>query len=187
MGVLDIIGGALSLFQLCFADDLLLFCKAEVPSVSIFQQGLQRFATMSGLHVNPSKSQLIISKSAAHMRADLLGLLDFSEGCLPLRYLGLPLLASHLTIADCKPLLQRVDERIKGWEGINLSFAGRVQLIRSVLMALRTYWAMAFILPKGIIREVERRLRTFLWKGHSGGGYAKVAWSQVCTLRRKEA
>ncbi|KAL0455361.1 UNVERIFIED_CONTAM: hypothetical protein Slati_0875300 [Sesamum latifolium] len=81
---------------------------------------------------------------------------------------------------DCKPLLKRVDERIKGWEGVNLSFAGRVQLIRSVLMALHTYWAMAFILPKGIIREVEKRLRTFLWKGHSGGGYAKVAWSQVC-------
>ncbi|KAL0445479.1 UNVERIFIED_CONTAM: hypothetical protein Slati_1675800 [Sesamum latifolium] len=98
----------------------------------------------------------------------------------PLRYLGLPLLASRLTIADCKPLLQKIDERIKGWEGINLSFAGRVQLIQSVLMALNTYWAMAFILPKGVIREVEKRLRTFLWKGHSGGGYAKVAWSHIC-------
>ncbi|KAL0455529.1 UNVERIFIED_CONTAM: hypothetical protein Slati_0892100 [Sesamum latifolium] len=39
---------------------------------------------------------------------------------------------------------------------------------------------MAFIMPKGIIWEVEKRLRTFLWKGHSGGGYAKVAWSHVC-------
>ncbi|KAL0416384.1 UNVERIFIED_CONTAM: Retrovirus-related Pol polyprotein from type-2 retrotransposable element R2DM [Sesamum latifolium] len=103
----------LSLFQLCFADDLLLFCNAEVPSVSIFQQGLQRFATMSGLHANPSKSQLILSKSAAHMRATLLGLIDFSEGCLPLRYLGLPLLASRLTIADCKPLLKRVFFSVK--------------------------------------------------------------------------
>ncbi|KAL0455557.1 UNVERIFIED_CONTAM: hypothetical protein Slati_0894900 [Sesamum latifolium] len=171
-------------FSFVFVDDLLLFCKAEVPLVSIFQQGLQRFATMSGLHANPSKSQLILSKSAAHMRAALLGLIDFSEGCLPLRYLGLPLLASRLTIADCKPLLKRVDERIKGWEGVNLSFAGRVQLIRSVLMALHTYWAMAFILPKGIIREVEKWLRTFLWNGHSGG---LCQGSLEPDVRRKEA
>ncbi|KAL0444549.1 UNVERIFIED_CONTAM: hypothetical protein Slati_2177600 [Sesamum latifolium] len=64
--------------------------------------------------------------------------------------------------------------------GNNLSFAGRVQLIRSVLMALNVYWAMAFILPKGIIREVEKQLCSFLWKGSSGGGYPKVAWQQVC-------
>ncbi|KAL0448195.1 UNVERIFIED_CONTAM: LINE-1 reverse transcriptase [Sesamum latifolium] len=124
----------LSLFQLCFADDLLLFCKAEVPLVSIFQQGLQRFATMSGLHANPSKSQLIISKSAAHMRADLLGHLTSARGAF--RFVD-PYGSSYIL-------------------------------------------GMAFILPKGIIREVEQRLRTFLWKGHSGGGYAKVAWSQVC-------
>ncbi|KAL0299864.1 UNVERIFIED_CONTAM: hypothetical protein Sangu_3150300 [Sesamum angustifolium] len=44
-----------------------------------------------------------------------------------------------------------------GWESIQLSFAGRIQLIKSVLMSLNVYWAMAFILPKGVIREVEKR------------------------------
>ncbi|KAL0456737.1 UNVERIFIED_CONTAM: hypothetical protein Slati_1012900 [Sesamum latifolium] len=39
---------------------------------------------------------------------------------------------------------------------------------------------MAFILPKGIIREIGKRLRAFLWKGVSNVGYPKVAWSQVC-------
>ncbi|KAL0455418.1 UNVERIFIED_CONTAM: hypothetical protein Slati_0881000 [Sesamum latifolium] len=115
-------------------DDLLLFCKLEATSIGLFQQGLERFALMSGLHANP----------------------------------------------NCKPLLRRIDERIKGWEGINLSFAGRVQLIQSVMMALHMYWAIAFILPKGVIREVEKRLCTFLWKGQSGVGYAKVAWNNVC-------
>ncbi|KAK4384230.1 putative ribonuclease H protein [Sesamum angolense] len=61
-----------------------------------------------------------------------------------------------------------------------LSFAGRLQLIKSVLMSLNVYWAMAFILPKGVIREVEKKMRTFLWKGNSAVGYPKVAWSVVC-------
>ncbi|KAK4384138.1 hypothetical protein Sango_3088000 [Sesamum angolense] len=110
----------------------------------------------------------------------LLAALHFQEGHLPLRYLGLPLLASRLSISDCKPLLLKIDSRIKGWESIQLSFAGRLQLIKSVLMSLKVYWAMAFILPKGVIREVEKKMRTFLWKGNSAVGYPKVAWSVVC-------
>ncbi|KAL0444902.1 UNVERIFIED_CONTAM: hypothetical protein Slati_2212900 [Sesamum latifolium] len=98
---------------------------------------------------------------------------DFEEGHLPLRYLGLPLIAGRLTISDYKPLLLKIDSRIQGWDGIRLSFAGRLQLIKLVLMALEIYWAMAFILPKGIIKEVEKRLRSFLWKGTSNRGYPK--------------
>ncbi|KAK4381319.1 putative ribonuclease H protein [Sesamum angolense] len=104
----------------------------------------------------------------------------FPGGSPSLRYLGLPLLASRLSISDCKPLLLKIDSRIKGWESIQLSFAGRLQLIKSVLMSLKVYWAMAFILPKGVIREVEKKMRTFLWKGNSAVGYPKVAWSVVC-------
>ncbi|KAK4383969.1 hypothetical protein Sango_3103300 [Sesamum angolense] len=64
--------------------------------------------------------------------------------------------------------------------GVQLSFAGRVQLIKSVLISLEVYLAMAFILPKGIIKEMIKRLRTFLWKGTSSSGYPKVAWEVVC-------
>ncbi|KAL0281969.1 UNVERIFIED_CONTAM: hypothetical protein Sangu_2979500 [Sesamum angustifolium] len=65
-------------------------------------------------------------------------------------------------------------------EGVQISFAGRVQLIKSVLISFEVYWAMAFILPKGIIKEMIKRLRTFLWKGTSAYGYPKVAWEAVC-------
>ncbi|KAL0310233.1 UNVERIFIED_CONTAM: putative ribonuclease H protein [Sesamum calycinum] len=169
----------IGLFQLCFADDLLLFCKADVASVRIFRHGLDEFAKLSGLHANPHKSQLILSRSAQPMREHLLAALQFQEGHLPLRYLGLPLLASRLSISDCQPLLLKIDSRIKGWDSIQLSFAGRLQLIK-VLMSLNVYWAMAFILPKGVIRAVEKRMRHFLWKGNSAVGYPKVAWSDVC-------
>ncbi|KAL2235465.1 UNVERIFIED_CONTAM: hypothetical protein Sindi_1278700 [Sesamum indicum] len=42
------------------------------------------------------------------------------------------------------------------------------------------YWASAFILPKAIIKQIEKRFRTFLWKGTSTSGYVKVAWKDVC-------
>ncbi|KAL0282976.1 UNVERIFIED_CONTAM: Transposon TX1 uncharacterized protein [Sesamum radiatum] len=166
----------LKLFQLSFADDLILLCKADVRSVNLFSRGLDLFASLSGLHTNPQKSQLIISKAASGLRDSLLATLGFQEGLLPLRYLGLPLISARLSITDCQPLLQKIDSRIKGWEGVQISFAGRVQLIKSVLISFEVYWAMAFILPKGIIKEMIKRLRTFLWKGTSAYGYPKVAW-----------
>ncbi|KAL0288758.1 UNVERIFIED_CONTAM: hypothetical protein Sradi_7089700 [Sesamum radiatum] len=149
-------------------------------SVNLFCRGLDLFATLSGLHTNPQKSQLIISKAASGIRDSLLTTLGFQEGHLPVRYLGLPLISARLSITDCQALLQKIDSRIKGWEGVQLSFAGRVQLIKSVLTSFEVYWAMAFILPKGIIKEMIKRLRTFLWKGTSSSGYPKVAWEAVC-------
>ncbi|KAL0340093.1 UNVERIFIED_CONTAM: hypothetical protein Sradi_4526100 [Sesamum radiatum] len=122
----------LKLFQLSFADDLLLLCKADVRSVNLFRRGLDLFASLSGLHTNPQKSQLIISKAASGLRDTLLETLGFQEGHLLIRYLGLPLISARLSITDCQPLLQKIDSRIKGWEGVQLSFVGRVQLIKSV-------------------------------------------------------
>ncbi|KAL2225254.1 UNVERIFIED_CONTAM: hypothetical protein Sindi_3094700 [Sesamum indicum] len=114
-------------FQMGFADDLLLLCKADLDSIRVFKEGLD-----------------------------------------------------WLTISDCQPLISKIDARINGWEGISLSYAGRVQIIKSVLSALSLYWASAFILPKKVISEIEKRLRTFLWKGTTSSGYAKVAWKDVC-------
>ncbi|KAL0283157.1 UNVERIFIED_CONTAM: hypothetical protein Sradi_7238900 [Sesamum radiatum] len=141
-------------FNLVFADDLILFSRADANSIQLFKDGLTVFSELSGLQANLAKSHLILSRSAAASRDTLLAILGFQEGHLPLRYLGLPLLASRLTIADCQPILQKIDARITGWGGMMLSFAGRVQLIKSVLSALQVYWATAFILPKHIIKEM---------------------------------
>ncbi|KAL2237302.1 UNVERIFIED_CONTAM: hypothetical protein Sindi_0921900 [Sesamum indicum] len=51
-------------FQLGFADDFLLFCKADMNSIGTFKTGLDRFAEWSGLRLNVQKSHLIISRSA---------------------------------------------------------------------------------------------------------------------------
>ncbi|KAL0339475.1 UNVERIFIED_CONTAM: hypothetical protein Sangu_1469600 [Sesamum angustifolium] len=109
----------LGLFQLCFADDLLLFCKADVSSVSVFKRDLDSFASLSNLHANPTKKgHLIISQFALDVRSDLLAILDLQEGRIPIRYIRLPLLSSCLSISNCKPLLMKIDSRIKGWEGV---------------------------------------------------------------------
>ncbi|KAL0293620.1 UNVERIFIED_CONTAM: hypothetical protein Sradi_6926600 [Sesamum radiatum] len=169
----------LGIVNLCFADDVLIFCSGTVDSVSTIREVLAEFAALSGLEVNPGKSQIILSRSVS-CRQQILETVGFHEGSLPIKYLGVPLVSSRLTIADCRPLIHKLDCRLAGWEQLNLSLAGRTQLIRSVLSSLHTYWASVFILPKSVISVIEQRMRNFLWKGATGSGYAKVSWAQVC-------
>ncbi|KAL0378338.1 UNVERIFIED_CONTAM: hypothetical protein Sradi_3139300 [Sesamum radiatum] len=146
-----------NLISLCFADDILLFSRADERSITLFRDGLSSFADWSGLRTNITKNQFILSKSELDARSRLLSILDFQEGCLPVRYLGLPMISSRLTATDCKPLLQKLDEMLKGWSTVQLSYAARIQLLQAVISAMNIYWYMTFILPKSIIRIIEGR------------------------------
>ncbi|KAK4387116.1 putative ribonuclease H protein [Sesamum angolense] len=168
------------ILSLCFADDILLFCRADIPSIRVIKHTLSEFAELSGLKVNPNKSQIILSRAVQQEKQQMIDILGFQEGSLPVKYLGVPLISSSLTIADCKPLINKLDTRIAGWSHLSLTFAGRAQLIKSVLSTLHSYWASVFILPKGIINIIEAKLRKFLWQGSTGRGCAKVAWDQIC-------
>ena len=67
-----------------------------------------------------------------------------------------------------------------------LSYAGRIQLIQSVIAGIQNYWAGMFMLPKGVIKQVEMLMRRFLWSGgidKSQG--AKVSWDKVCTSKQE--
>lgn len=62
-----------------------------------------------------------------------------------------------------------------------LSFAGRVQLIRAVLISIQSYWSSHFILPNAVHKVIQKLLTRFLWKGDiSKVGGAKVKWDNVC-------
>ncbi|GFZ21585.1 hypothetical protein Acr_29g0007470 [Actinidia rufa] len=57
----------------------------------------------------------------------------FSQGSFPFRYLGIPIANSRLTISQFSPLLDKISGYINAWAGANLSYAGRTELVKSVL------------------------------------------------------
>lgn len=57
---------------------------------------------------------------------------------------------------DYQPLIDRVRKKITSWTVRNLSFAGRLVLIQSVLYGMFNFWASIFTLPKSCIDEIER-------------------------------
>ncbi|XP_043697062.1 uncharacterized protein LOC122647823, partial [Telopea speciosissima] len=75
---------ALHLSHLIFADDLMIFVKANRESVLASLGGLDEFAGLSGLHLNRSKSSIIVGGLTQTSSMELLELTGFSETTLPI-------------------------------------------------------------------------------------------------------
>ncbi|CAH1430020.1 unnamed protein product [Lactuca virosa] len=97
-----------------------------------------------------------------------------------MRYLGIPLISTRLFVRDCKRLVDKVRSRISDWRNKFLSYAGRLQLISSVLYSIPVYWASCLLIPAETIKEIEKMMKNFLWNcDESKKGRAKIAWSTV--------
>lgn len=91
-----------------------------------------------------------------------------------------PLISTRLRSADCECLKNRMLKKVTSWTAKKLSYAYRVQLVISVLYSIQAYWSSIFVLPKGVLKEVDDILRRFLWSGTDMSKFgAKVAWSGV--------
>ncbi|KAL0293518.1 UNVERIFIED_CONTAM: putative ribonuclease H protein [Sesamum angustifolium] len=171
----------LNLVNLCLPMTCYYFAKLTyIHSATVLHGVLQEFKGRAGLQANAQKSQILFSKAAAQIQNQIQNLLGFPQGTCPVRYLGVPLITSKLSLADCAPLILKIETRIAGWNQLKLTYAGRTQLIKSVLSSILQYWCSVFILPKGVIKVIEAKLRNFLWKGGTESGGYKVAWEQVC-------
>jgi hypothetical protein len=175
----------LRLTHLSFADDLLIFSAASAASVQGVLNLLNEFEDLSGLKSNPSKSSVFLTGVAPHEKQKILHLLHMPEGVLPVRYLGVPLITKHMSAADCDCLITKVSSRIDSWLVRKLSFAGRLQLLSSVLFSLQNFWTRVFILPKRIIYLLEQKFNRFLWSGSDVQAKAKVSWERLCVPKKE--
>ncbi|XP_022003929.1 uncharacterized protein LOC110901406 [Helianthus annuus] len=144
------------IINLCFADDLFLFARGDTVSVKVIMESLNMFRDMSGLVPSLSKSTSFFCNVPTRVKNQIVDFVPFAEGSLPIKYLGVPLIASRLLKSDCKVLVEKISKRILDWKTKFLSFAGRLQLVNSVLAAMYSYWAAVFSLLASIIKSIER-------------------------------
>jgi hypothetical protein len=93
---------------LCFANDLLIFSEASLSSIKVIKVALLEFDNLFGLKANPSKSFFYCSRISDRMKHVMLDDLMMKEGHLLVRYLGVPLISSRFSLADCGALLSRI-------------------------------------------------------------------------------
>ncbi|KAK4380972.1 hypothetical protein Sango_3013000 [Sesamum angolense] len=86
-----------------------------------------------------------------NMLCDILAMTEFTKGEMPVRYLGIPLAAQRLSVRDYSPLVDQIANSISRWAAKSLSFAGRLELIRSVIQGVEYFWLQIF--PPAVVVE----------------------------------
>ena len=176
----------MDLTHLCFADDLMVFVKGEKRSIQGIMAVFDDFAIHSGLKISMGKSTIYMAGIAGGDKEEILTQFPFELGTLPIRYLCLPLLTRKMNASDYLPLVEKILSNISSWTSRALSFAGRLQLLSSVVFSITNFWIAAFRLPKACIREIDKMCSAFLWSGLTlNSRKTKVAWAEVCTPKRE--
>lgn len=88
------------LTHIAYADDLLLFARGDIQSVSLVMDCLNEFGDMAGLRVNQIKSRIYMASMETWVREYILDITGFSCVQLPFRYLDIPLASSKLKSSD---------------------------------------------------------------------------------------
>lgn len=161
--------------HLFFADDSILFFKANVAASQEVVSVLDLYCRTSGQRMNLEKSSVFFSKGVSNDdRRDVKNALNVQSEALNERYLGLPTDVGRSKNGVFKYLKDRVWNRVQGWIEMLLSGAGKEVLIKSVVQALPTYAMGCFKLPRGLCEEIEEMIRQFWWGAKEGK--RKTAW-----------
>ncbi|GKU95211.1 hypothetical protein SLEP1_g8598 [Rubroshorea leprosula] len=162
-------------------DDLFISTHDSATSLSAIDEVLKAFYAHSGLKVNYSKSEIFCCGLSDSAIASLSGVYGFKVGILPVKYLGFPLVTGKLSEKELRPLMAKITDKMSSWTAKHPSFAGRVQLISSVIQGITNFWSSIFIHPKKVIREVEQKCNAFLWNNTTDTARgAKVKWESLC-------
>ena len=126
--------------HLFFADDLVLFAKANHGNCSTIRDVLDSFCARSGQSISESKSRVYFSPNVdVDTRGSLCDILGFRSTPNLGNYLGFPIKHHGGRNEDLNFILERVKQKLAGWKANLLSLAGRAILIQASTTTIPAY------------------------------------------------
>ena len=181
-GVKASIGGPI-FTHVMYADDIVIFSKANRREATILNQCLETYSCWSGQLINRNKSGVLFPKHAhkSSIRSikQELQMKSLKKDEI---YLGAPMFLSCSRVMGFKFLQDKLESRLKGWRSKCLSWAGRCTMLKSVAQALPSYSMSTFEIPSTICSKLDALNRWFWWnpKGQNGRFLALKSWDKLC-------
>ncbi|KAG6421923.1 hypothetical protein SASPL_118483 [Salvia splendens] len=168
--------------HLFFADDLVLFSRADCSNAKAIKELLDQFSQYSGHRVSINKTQLYFSPNTdADTAREIESIFHFKVVDNLGMYLGIPLLHGRVTGANFMYITDKVQRRLNRWSAASLSMARRVTLAKAILSAIPTYCMQVVRLHANVIDEIEKLIRRFEWGGsEQQTKLCLVNWKTVC-------
>lgn len=155
--------------HLLFADDALLFFKANSEQANKIRALLQRFEEGTGQQLSPAKCSLLTRENIeTQQREDIRLILRMEKVHFEAKYLGLSTPDGHQKNERFQPLQERFGKRMTMWSEKHLSSAGKEVLIKSVAQAIPTYIMSVFQLSPTFCEELARGVRKYWWGADNG-------------------
>lgn len=129
------------------------FSSLRKLSVSFWKNAYRSTKMFHGIVKRKNKRKLLLSSWR-------MGVLNFQSCTFPFKYLGIPMAASRLTVVQDSPLLDGIRNAIDAWPSKTLSYAGKLELISSVIQGKAFYWLNLFGLPSAVVHSIERE---YVW------------------------
>jgi hypothetical protein len=174
------------LTHLFFADDSLLFCRANFDEWGNLLKVLEVYEAASGQKINVDKSSIFFSSNTGEEFRSLISAAGFASSSCFEKYLGLPVLVGRSKMRTFEGILSRVRKKVDGWKEKFLSQAGREILIKAVVQAIPMYCMNLFQLPKKLCSNLNSILCRFWWgRSEDARGLASMSWSRVGAPKEK--
>ena len=154
--------GAPKITHLFFADDSLLFARANQKEGNTIKLVLHAYQTASGQTVSLEKSEVSYSRNMPEIEKNMIcDRIDVKAVTSHARYLGLLVIFGRSKKDIFSFVKDRVWKKIKGWKEKCLSRAGKETLINVVAQAIPTYIMSCYKFPVGCCDDIEAMLAKF--------------------------
>lgn len=171
-----------SMSHLFFADDNLLFFRANGSEASVIRGLLIQYERASGQTINYEKSVVAFSPNTGEEAQQYISQVLSVPRCpCHQQYLGLPSFMPHNRSGTLKFIKDRIWRQIQGWRGKFFSLAGKEVLLKSIVQAIPYYTMNCFRLPRCLIKEIHRTMAKFWWNGSEETRRIHwVSWDSLC-------
>ncbi|XP_031116501.1 uncharacterized protein LOC116020159 [Ipomoea triloba] len=177
--------GAPPVSHLFFADDSLLFFRANAQEAGAVKHCLDLYESMSGQAVNYHKSSVCFSRNTQEMhRVEVAAVLGITQAPNFGKYLGLPAFVGRNRRAALSYIEDKIKQRIGSWNKKLLSQAGKEILLKSVAQAMPTFSMSVFLLPESVCLSIERTMNRFWWGSGTERRIHWKAWDRLCIPKK---
>jgi ribonuclease HI len=167
--------------HLFFADDSLLFCRANHEHWNRLTSILHIYEKGSGQQLNKEKTGLFFSRNTPpEIRQKIMEVAGIPSTQRYDLYLGLPALVGKSRIAAFRGIKDKVWKRLQDWKLNFLSQAGKEILLKAVIQAIPSYSMSVFLLPKALCLEINSLMQKFWWGNQKKNSSIHwMSWSRM--------